>query len=147
MIKSNSVERALHSWLPWCKAIDEGRQQVRGPLPAVLSVVKELNEPRYPSFMGIRKASRAEIPIWTTNDLGLDEIPAPAVTWPEIYAPPKVDTEVEIPQGWVRIEVHYAEGFVPEKKTDLCGYHLQGCTPRIEGRTFLNQKGNEWHVE
>jgi electron transfer flavoprotein beta subunit len=81
------------------RMLDEGRQQVRSPLPAVLSVVKELNEPRYPSFMGIRKASRAEIPIWSTSDLGLDEIPAPAITWPEIYAPPKVDTEVEIIEG------------------------------------------------
>jgi hypothetical protein len=29
MIKNNNVERALHSWLPWCKAIDEGRQQAQ----------------------------------------------------------------------------------------------------------------------
>jgi electron transfer flavoprotein beta subunit len=81
------------------RMIDEGRQMVRSPLPAVVSVVKEINEPRYPSFMGIRKASRAEIPLWTTSDLGLDEVPTPAMTWPEIFAPPKVETTCEFIEG------------------------------------------------
>ena len=39
---------------------------------AVISVVKEINEPRYPSFMGIRKANRATIPVWTNADLNVD---------------------------------------------------------------------------
>jgi len=29
MIKSNNVEKGLHSWLPWCSAVDEGRQQTQ----------------------------------------------------------------------------------------------------------------------
>ncbi|NIS79113.1 MAG: hypothetical protein GTO14_02560 [Anaerolineales bacterium] len=62
-------------------------------------MVKEINEPRYPSFMGIRKASRAEIPIWSTSELGLDDVPAPAISWPEIFAPPMVETEVEMIEG------------------------------------------------
>jgi electron transfer flavoprotein beta subunit len=81
------------------RMIDEGRQMVRSPLPAVVSVVKEINEPRYPSFMGIRKASRAEIPLWTASDLGLEEVPTPAMTWPEIFAPPKVETTCEFIEG------------------------------------------------
>jgi electron transfer flavoprotein beta subunit len=81
------------------RMIDEGRQSVRGPLPAMVSVVKEINEPRYPSFMGIRKASKAEIPVWSAVDVGLDEVAAPVMTWPEIYAPPKVETECEIIEG------------------------------------------------
>ena len=43
------------------RSIEEGRQIVEGKLPAVISVVKDIGEPRYPSFMGIRKASRANI--------------------------------------------------------------------------------------
>lgn len=81
------------------RMLDEGRQLVRSPLPAVVSVVKEINEPRYPSFMGIRKASRSEIPLWTAADLGMDEISDSAVTWPEIIAPPKIETEVEMIEG------------------------------------------------
>lgn len=81
------------------RMLEEGRQQVSGPLPAVLSVVKEINEPRYPSFMGIRKASKAEIPIWSGADLGISEELNAAVHWPEIIAPPKVETEVEMIEG------------------------------------------------
>ncbi len=87
--KSISVERML----------DESRQRVRASMPVVLSVVKEINEPRYPSFMGIRKASKAEIPLWSKDDVGLDEVPQSAVSWPEIFTPPKVETEVEMIEG------------------------------------------------
>jgi electron transfer flavoprotein beta subunit len=81
------------------RMIDEGRQIVRSPLPAVVSVVKEINEPRYPSFMGIRKASRAEIPLWSTTELELTEVPPPAIAWPEVFAPPKVETTCEFIEG------------------------------------------------
>jgi len=69
------------------RGIEEGRQIVEGKLPSVLSIVKDFGEPRYPSFMGIRKASKAEIPTWALADLG---IPAPEnrVSWPEILSPP-----------------------------------------------------------
>jgi electron transfer flavoprotein beta subunit len=80
------------------RMLEEGRQIVRSPLPAALSVVKEINEPRYPSFMGIRKASRAEIPIWSAADLGLAPVSA-AVSWAEISPPPKVDTHCEFIEG------------------------------------------------
>jgi electron transfer flavoprotein beta subunit len=81
------------------RMLDVGRQLVKSPLPAVLSVVKEINEPRYPSFMGIRKASRAEIPIWSLSDVDMDEAEKAALTWPKIFAPPKVETKVEMIEG------------------------------------------------
>jgi electron transfer flavoprotein beta subunit len=81
------------------RMLDEGRQQVTSPLPAVMSVVKEINEPRYPSFMGIRKASKAEIPVWSAADIGISEALEPAVAWPEVFAPPKVETRCEFIEG------------------------------------------------
>ncbi|MCX6034581.1 MAG: electron transfer flavoprotein subunit beta/FixA family protein [Chloroflexi bacterium] len=68
------------------RGIEEGRQIVTTKLPAVFSMTKDFGEPRYPSFMGIRKASRAEIPIWTLVGLG---IPAPTsvIAWPEMITP------------------------------------------------------------
>ena len=81
------------------RMVDEGRQVVRSALPAVVSVVKEINEPRYPSFMGIRKASKAEIPVWSAADAGVASLPAPVLTWPEVIAPPKVETTCEIIEG------------------------------------------------
>lgn len=81
------------------RMLEEGRQEVRSPIPAVMSVVKEINEPRYPSFMGIRKASRAEIPVWTRDDLALEGALVPALAWPEIFAPEHVETTCEIIEG------------------------------------------------
>ena len=99
------------------RMLDEGRQLVRSPLPAAVSVVKGINEPRYPSFMGIRKASRAEIPVWSTSDVGLDEAPTPAITWPEVFAPPKVETECEMIEGETSEEVatRLADRLIEEK--------------------------------
>jgi electron transfer flavoprotein beta subunit len=51
------------------RAIDEGLQTVRVKLPAVISVSKEINEPRLASFMGVRKASRMQYPTKDTADL------------------------------------------------------------------------------
>jgi electron transfer flavoprotein beta subunit len=44
------------------RVIEEGRQIVKAKLPAVVSVVQSIGEPRYPSFMGIRKASKQKFP-------------------------------------------------------------------------------------
>lgn len=55
------------------RMIEEGKQIVSSKLPAVISVLKDINEPRYPSFMGIRKASKAQIPVWGSADLGLGD--------------------------------------------------------------------------
>jgi electron transfer flavoprotein beta subunit len=80
------------------RSMEEGQQMVEGQLPAVVSVVKDIGEPRYPSFMGIRKASRAQIPVWTLADL---DIPAPAsvIHWPELMSPPSRDVVCEIITG------------------------------------------------
>jgi electron transfer flavoprotein beta subunit len=80
------------------RVIEEGKQTVSASLPAVLSVVQSIGEPRYPSFMGIRKASKAEIPVWTLADLG---IPAPAAVVSRIalLSPPSRDIPCEIVSG------------------------------------------------
>ncbi len=78
--------------------VEEGRQVVEGPLPAAVSVVKDIGEPRYPSFMGIRKASRATIPVWTLADLDIDAPPI-SVRWPEITNPPVSEVTNEIISG------------------------------------------------
>lgn len=80
------------------RSIEEGQQIVAGKLPAVVSVVKDMGEPRYPSFMGIRKASRAQIPNWTLADLGIPVLAA-AVHWPELMLPPSREVVCEIIKG------------------------------------------------
>ena len=80
------------------RVIEEGRVTVSAKMPVVLSVVQSIGEPRYPSFMGIRKASKANIPIWSLADLGI-EAPVTAVKRTELMNPPVDETKVEIIEG------------------------------------------------
>ena len=80
------------------RVTEEGRQTVKANLPAVLSVVQSIGEPRYPSFMGIRKASKATIPVWALSDLGMSA-PAPTVTRSELLNPPAREMAIEIITG------------------------------------------------
>jgi electron transfer flavoprotein beta subunit len=86
------------------RVIEEGRQNISAKLPAVLSVVQSIGEPRYPSFMGIRKASKANIPVWSLSDLGI-EAPETIVRRTELMNPPPRDTTVEIITGETPIEI------------------------------------------
>jgi len=85
------------------RLIEGGRETVSSRLPAVLSVVKEINEPRYPSFMGIRKAAKKEIPQWSVADLGLEAgqvgRAGSQIKWPEVNLPPAREAQVEIIEG------------------------------------------------
>jgi electron transfer flavoprotein beta subunit len=80
------------------RVIEEGRQGVSAKLPAVLSVVQSIGEPRYPSFMGIRKASKATIPVWSLSDVGASA-PEPVVKRTELMNPPVQETSIEIITG------------------------------------------------
>ena len=77
------------------RVIEEGRQNVKAPLPAVLSIVQSIGEPRYPSFMGIRKASKTTIPVWTLADLG-GSSPRQYVSRVELLTPPSREITCEI---------------------------------------------------
>jgi electron transfer flavoprotein beta subunit len=94
----SSVSSAADGVLKGERAMEEGRQQIEAQLPAVLSIVKDYGEPRYPSFMGIRKASRAEIPLWSLGDVGIDA-PASVVTWPEVLNPRVREITNELIEG------------------------------------------------
>jgi electron transfer flavoprotein beta subunit len=80
------------------RSTEEGRLTVSARLPAVLSIVKDFGEPRYPSFMGIRKASRAVIPVWSLADLSLVGLKA-NITWPDIMNPPQRQITTEMITG------------------------------------------------
>ena len=80
------------------RSMEEGLQVVEGKLPAIISLGKDYGEPRYPSFMGIRKAARAKIPAWGLGDLGI-EPPTSAVSWAELMNPPARDVTTEIIEG------------------------------------------------
>ena len=54
------------------RVTDSGFDTVTASLPAVLSVVEKINEPRYPSFKGIMAAKKKPVETLTVVDAGLD---------------------------------------------------------------------------
>jgi electron transfer flavoprotein beta subunit len=81
------------------RLVEDGKETVTANLPVVVSVVKEINEPRYPSFMGIRKASRATIPAWSAADLEIEGgygAAASKADWSHVYPIPARKGSVEI---------------------------------------------------
>ena len=53
------------------REIDGGTETLELSIPAVLTAQKGLNEPRYPSMMGIMKAKKKELKVLTLADLGI----------------------------------------------------------------------------
>ncbi|HSV66326.1 MAG TPA: electron transfer flavoprotein subunit beta/FixA family protein [Mycobacteriales bacterium] len=53
---------------------DAGYDVVEGSVPAVLSVVEKINEPRYPSFKGIMQAKSKPVTTLSAADLGLTDV-------------------------------------------------------------------------
>ena len=49
-----------------------GYRVVEAPLPALVSVTKAINEPRYPSMKGIMQSKKKPIDTWSLADLGLE---------------------------------------------------------------------------
>jgi len=49
-----------------------GYNEVEAATPALVSVVKSINEPRYPSMKGIMQSKKKPIDTWSLADLGLD---------------------------------------------------------------------------
>jgi electron transfer flavoprotein beta subunit len=55
------------------RMLEEGREVVQAQLPTLLTVLKDINQPRFPTPRGLRKAQRAEITTWGPSDLpGVD---------------------------------------------------------------------------
>ena len=51
---------------------EDGYWQVEASLPAVISVVEKINEPRYPSFKGIMAAKKKPMQVMSCADAGID---------------------------------------------------------------------------
>ncbi|MEE8590932.1 MAG: electron transfer flavoprotein subunit beta/FixA family protein [Spirochaetia bacterium] len=54
------------------RLLEDGYVRLKSKLPLVLTVVKEINEPRLPSLKGKMAAKKAEIPSWNHEDIEFD---------------------------------------------------------------------------
>ncbi len=80
------------------KMLEQGKQIVSARLPAVISVMKGINEPRYPNFLGIRKAAKAKIPVWSAADMDI-ELPSARTEVLRFFNPPARDVSTEMIAG------------------------------------------------
>ncbi|MBI4284405.1 MAG: electron transfer flavoprotein subunit beta/FixA family protein [Chloroflexi bacterium] len=69
---ASKIEEIANGRMCLQRMVEEGHEVIETPLPAVLSVVKEINVPRLPSLRGMTRAKSAKIPVWTAADLGID---------------------------------------------------------------------------
>ncbi|MBI2437774.1 MAG: electron transfer flavoprotein subunit beta/FixA family protein [Lentisphaerae bacterium] len=86
------IEEMTPEHLVALRLLEEGSEVIRAPLPCLLTVVKEINEPRLPSLRGKLSAKKALITHWKADDLqgekanlGLDGSPTKVV---KIFTPP-----------------------------------------------------------
>ncbi len=69
----SKIEEVSKDRIRCYRILEDGYEVVEMQLPGLITVVKEINEPRLPSIFGLRKAMQAEIPIWTVKDINIDE--------------------------------------------------------------------------
>ncbi|MFA6471120.1 MAG: electron transfer flavoprotein subunit beta/FixA family protein [Candidatus Latescibacterota bacterium] len=84
------------------RLLDDGRERVEGKLPALLTVVKDINVPRQPSILKIKKARNTEIPVWKVQDIEADSQMTGqngSPTWVEKIFSPEQKEGGEIFQG------------------------------------------------
>ncbi len=55
------------------RTLEDCFEVVEASLPALVTVTKEINEPRYPSLRGLLKAKKEKILVWNHHDLALQK--------------------------------------------------------------------------
>jgi electron transfer flavoprotein beta subunit len=67
------IEEISENMIRCQRLTEDGYEVIEMPLPALITVVKEINEPRFPSIKGKLKAKKAEIPVWTAEMIGAEK--------------------------------------------------------------------------
>jgi electron transfer flavoprotein beta subunit len=69
----SKVEEIANGKIRVQRMVEDGYETIEASLPAVITVVKEINIPRLPSLRGLSKAKSAQIPTWTAQDIGTNK--------------------------------------------------------------------------
>lgn len=67
------IEEIREGYIRCQRLTEDGYEVIEMPLPAVITVVKEINDPRLPSFKGMMRAKKAEVSVWTADDIAADQ--------------------------------------------------------------------------
>jgi electron transfer flavoprotein beta subunit len=67
------IEKTTDGTMRVERLVEDGYEVLDMPLPCLITVVKEINEPRLPGLRGIMAAKKADIETWAAADLKGDE--------------------------------------------------------------------------
>lgn len=67
------IEEIKEGYIRCQRMTEDGYEVIEMPLPAVITVVKEINEPRLPSIKGKLRAKKTEVTVYSADDLGADK--------------------------------------------------------------------------
>lgn len=90
------------------RTVEDGIERQRLPLPCLLTVLRDINEPSMPTLSGKKAARRAELPVWSLDvlelspeDTGLKGSPTRVVRifHPQIARKPRLFRTEEIEKG------------------------------------------------
>ena len=104
----SKVEEIKDKYIRVQRMVEEGYEVIEATLPAVITVVKEINVPRLPSLRGTMKAKSAKIPVWNAAEIGVEAdkagIPGSPTRVVKIFYPKRTHKS-EIFQGTVEEQV------------------------------------------
>lgn len=63
------IEEIRAGYIRCERMTDVGFEVIEMTLPAVITVVKEINEPRLPSIKGMMRSKKAAVQVWTADDI------------------------------------------------------------------------------
>lgn len=75
------------------RLIEEGYEVIESSLPVLITVVKEINEPRLPSLKGKIRANKMTVPVWNAENIGANTdmigLRGSPTVVNKIFSPPK----------------------------------------------------------
>lgn len=98
---------------------EDGAERIKISLPGLITVVKEINEPRLPSLKGKMRAKKAEIKVLSAQEIGADENKVGlkgSPTWVMKIFTPEHERHGEILKGTVEEQVAVLAGRLRETK-------------------------------
>lgn len=68
-----AIEEVREAYIRCQRMTDDGYEVIEMPLPALITVVKEINEPRLPSLKGMMRAKKYSVPAWSADEVRADK--------------------------------------------------------------------------
>ncbi|MDD4493052.1 MAG: electron transfer flavoprotein subunit beta/FixA family protein [Eubacteriales bacterium] len=68
------IEEIREGYIRCQRMTDDGYETVEMTLPAVITVVKEINDPRLPSLKGMMRSKKYQVTTWTADDIRADKL-------------------------------------------------------------------------